>query len=115
LIAAPGLFRCELARVEVETQGRWTGGMTVTDFAAAAGGHNALVAMSVDVAGFWDLVLGAWQRAGAAMSRGGGPGPGTRLRTGWTAARIGAIRPAIAPDAPLSDGQPRRARRRRGC
>ena len=71
LIAAPGLFRCEPARVEVETQGRWTGGMTVTDFAAAAGGHNALVAMSVDVAGFWDLVLGAWQRAGAAMSRGG--------------------------------------------
>ena len=38
-------------------------------FAAPASGHNALVAMSVEVAGFWDLVLGAWQRAGAAMAR----------------------------------------------
>ena len=70
LIAAPGLFGCEPARVEVETQGRWTAGMTVTDFAAPASGHNALVAMSVDVAGFWDLVLGAWQRVSAAMPRG---------------------------------------------
>ena len=70
LIADPGLFGCEPARVEVETQGRWTAGMTVTDFAAAASAHNALVAMSVEVAGFWELVLGAWQRAGAAIARG---------------------------------------------
>jgi purine nucleosidase len=70
LIAAPALFGCEPARVEVETRGQGTAGMTVIDFAAPAGGHNALVAMSVDVAGFWDLVLGAWQRAGAAMTRG---------------------------------------------
>jgi purine nucleosidase len=70
LIAEPGLFGCAPARVEVETQGRWTAGMTVTDFAAAAGGHNALVATSVDVAGFWDLVLGAWQRVSAAAPRG---------------------------------------------
>jgi inosine-uridine nucleoside N-ribohydrolase len=69
LIAAPGLFGCEPARVEVETQGRWTAGMTVTDFAAPASGHNALVAMSVEVAGFWDLVLGAWQRVSAVMAR----------------------------------------------
>ena len=69
LIAAPELFGCEPARVEVETQGRWTAGMTVTDFAAPPGEHNALVAMSVEVTGFWDLVLGAWQRAGAAMTR----------------------------------------------
>jgi purine nucleosidase len=69
LIAAPGLFGCEPARVEVETQGRWTAGMTVTDFAAPASGHNALVAMSVEVAGFWDLVLGAWQRVSAVMTR----------------------------------------------
>jgi len=53
----------------VETQGRWAAGMTVTDFAAPPGEHNALVAMSVEVTGFWDLVLGAWQRAGAAMTR----------------------------------------------
>jgi len=70
LIAAPGLFGCEPARVEVETQGRWTAGMTVTDFAAPPSGHNALVAMSVEVAGFWELVLGAWQRVSAAMAGG---------------------------------------------
>jgi purine nucleosidase len=69
LVAEPGLFGCEPALVEVETQGRWTAGMTVTDFAAASG-HNALVAMSVEVAGFWDLVLGAWHRVSAAMTRG---------------------------------------------
>ena len=69
LIAAPGLFGCQPARVEVETQGRWTAGMTVIDFAATSG-QNALVAMSVEVAGFWDLVLGAWQRVSAAMPRG---------------------------------------------
>ena len=70
LIAAPDLFGCKPARVEVETRGQWAAGMTVTDFAAPADEHNALVAMSVDVRGFWDLVLGAWQRAGAAMTHG---------------------------------------------
>jgi len=44
--------------------------MLVIDFAAAPGGQNALVATSVEVAGFWELVLGAWQQAGAAMTRG---------------------------------------------
>jgi len=68
LVAEPGLFGCEPARVEVETQGRWTSGMKVTDCAAASG-HNALVAMSVEIAGFWDLVFGAWQRVSAAMTR----------------------------------------------
>jgi purine nucleosidase len=67
LVAAPGLFGCRPARVEVETQGRWTAGMTVTDFAADAGAHNALVAMSVDAPGFWDMVLGALHRTAAAM------------------------------------------------
>jgi hypothetical protein len=43
--------------------------MTVTDFAAPTSAHNALVAMSVEVAGFWDLVLGAWQRVSAVMTR----------------------------------------------
>jgi purine nucleosidase len=70
LLAGPGLFQFEPARVEVETQGRWTAGMTVTDFAAGPAGHNALVAMSVDAAGFWDLVIGAWQRLSTAMSHG---------------------------------------------
>lgn len=62
LIAAPGLFGCWPARVEVETAGRWTSGMTVTDFRAPASEHNALVAMSLDVPAFWDLVLAAYAR-----------------------------------------------------
>ena len=65
LVAAPGLFGCQPAHVEVETQGRWTSGMTVTDFGADA--HNTLVAMSVDAPGFWDLVLGALHRTAAHM------------------------------------------------
>jgi purine nucleosidase len=68
LVAAPGLFGCRPAQVEVETQGRWTAGMTVTDFSADA--HNALVAMSVDAAGFWDMVVGALHRTAAAMDAG---------------------------------------------
>ena len=68
LVVAPGLFGCQPARVEVELQGRWTSGMTVTDFSAPVTGHNALVATSVDVAGFWDLVLDAYGRAAAAMA-----------------------------------------------
>ena len=70
LVAAPGLFGCQPARVEVETQGRWTSGMTVTDFDADAGARNALVAMSVDVPGFWELVLGALGRTAAGMGAG---------------------------------------------
>jgi purine nucleosidase len=70
LVAAPGLFGCEPARVEVETAGRWTSGMTVTDFQAAGPDRNAQVATSVDVAGFWDLVLSAYDLAAAAMEAG---------------------------------------------
>jgi inosine-uridine nucleoside N-ribohydrolase len=65
LVVAPGLFVCRPAQVEVETQGRWTSGMTVTDFGADT--HNALVAMSVDAPGFWDMVLGALHRTAAVM------------------------------------------------
>jgi purine nucleosidase len=68
LVAAPGLFGCQPAQVEVETQGRWTAGMTVTDFGADA--HNALVAMSVDAARFWDVVVGALHRTAAVMDAG---------------------------------------------
>ena len=42
---------------------------SVPDFAAPPRGHNALGAMSVAVAGFWDLVLGACQRVSAVMAR----------------------------------------------
>jgi len=66
LVAAPGLFSGGPARVEVETAGRWTAGMTVTDFAAPESSRNALAVTSVDVPAFWDLVLGAYQRIPAA-------------------------------------------------
>jgi len=62
LVAEPGLFGCQPARVEVETAGRWTAGMTVTEFGAPAGERNALVATSIEVPGFWDAVIAAWAR-----------------------------------------------------
>jgi purine nucleosidase len=62
LVAAPGLITCRPARVEVETAGRWTAGMTVTDFTAPAASCNAQVGVAIDVGGFWDLVLDAYGR-----------------------------------------------------
>jgi purine nucleosidase len=66
--ACPGLLGCLPARVEVETTGRWTSGMTVTDFAAPEGERNALVATAIDVRGFWDLVLDSYHRVAVAMA-----------------------------------------------
>jgi hypothetical protein len=48
--------------------------MTVTDFEAPGfaeevDGGNARVAMSIDVDGFWELALGAYQRVAAGMGR----------------------------------------------
>ncbi len=40
--------------------------MTVTDFSGPAEARNALVAMTVDVPAFWDLVLSAYARIPAA-------------------------------------------------
>ena len=67
LVAAPGLFTCRPARVEVETAGRWTAGMTVTDFDAPARTRNARVAVAIDVDGFWDLVMDAYGRVAARL------------------------------------------------
>lgn len=67
MLASGGVFGCVPARVEVETAGRWTAGMTVTDFGVPPRQRNALVAMEIDVAGFWDLVLGAFARAADRM------------------------------------------------
>ena len=67
-VADPGLLGCLPARVEVETTGRWTSGMTVTDFRAPAAGRNALVATAIDVRGFWDRVIDAYANVAAAMS-----------------------------------------------
>jgi purine nucleosidase len=66
LVAEPGLFGCDPARVEVETAGRWTSGMTVTDFAPQEYAYNALVATAIDVPAFWDLVLDSYARIPAA-------------------------------------------------
>jgi len=70
LVAEPGLFGCRAARVEVETAGRWTAGMTVTQFRAPAGERNALVATSIEVPGFWDAVIAAWARVPTAQPAG---------------------------------------------
>jgi purine nucleosidase len=59
-IGRPDLFTSVPARVEVETRGEWTAGMTVTDFRSSI--PNALVPVTLDVDGFWDYVLGSYQR-----------------------------------------------------
>ena len=67
-VARPEIISCVPARVQVETAGRLTAGMTVTDFAAPPGDRNALVATGIDVAGFWDLVLDRYALVAAGMS-----------------------------------------------
>ena len=57
-LARPDLFTSQVARVEVETKGEFTSGMTIVDFHAEE--PNALVPRTLDVAGFWDYVLPAW-------------------------------------------------------
>lgn len=58
----PSLFTCVPAVVNVETAGHYTRGMTVTDFEVGDRRANALVATSLDVKRFWDLVVGAYER-----------------------------------------------------
>jgi inosine-uridine nucleoside N-ribohydrolase len=68
-VAEPDLFGLVPARVQVELAGQLTAGMTVTDFDAPgeAGSGNALVAMSIDVDGFWEVTLGTYARVAGAM------------------------------------------------
>jgi purine nucleosidase len=62
----PALVECVDGFVAVETRGEWTSGMTVTDFNGTLGRPpNARVATRLDVAGFWDLMVGALQAIGA--------------------------------------------------
>lgn len=64
-VIEPDVVGCRDAFVAVETQGRWTSGMTVVDFAGRLGRPpNAAVATTLDVPRFWDLVLGAVTRLG---------------------------------------------------
>jgi purine nucleosidase len=59
-VAEPAVFGLVPARVEVETSGRLTSGMTVTDFRTAE--PNSLIAMNIDTTRFWDLTLAAYGR-----------------------------------------------------
>ena len=66
-VAEPGLFGLVPARVQVETAGPLTAGMTVTDFEVSGGagqmsGGNAMVAMDIDVDRFWDVTLETYAR-----------------------------------------------------
>lgn len=54
-ISRPDLFTTVPARVEVETEGTWTAGMTVTDFRSSI--PNSSVAVKLDVDGFWNYVM----------------------------------------------------------
>lgn len=59
-VIAPEVMTVVDAFVAVETQGRWTSGMTVTDFGNAYGQPpNTLVATTLDVPLFWNLVIDA--------------------------------------------------------
>ena len=55
-VIAPDVMTVRDALVTVETQGRWTSGMTVTDFGRSS---NTLVATTLDVPRFWDLLIDA--------------------------------------------------------
>lgn len=57
-VARPDLFTSRRARVDVETTGTFTDGMTVVDFASSA--PNALVPVTLDVGGFWDYAEGVY-------------------------------------------------------
>ena len=57
-LAHPELFRSGQARVDVETKGEFTSGMTVVDFASSA--PNAIVPVELREDGFWNYVLAAW-------------------------------------------------------
>lgn len=64
----PSLVECRDAFVAIETVGRWTRGMTVTDFTGRLGQPpNARVATTLDVARFWDLMILALRRTAAGV------------------------------------------------
>jgi purine nucleosidase len=69
-VAEPGLFGLKPAWVQVETAGRLTSGMTVTDFdtpGVGADEGNTRVAVTIDVDRFWELTLGTYQRVAQSM------------------------------------------------
>ncbi len=61
----PGLFGGDHRHVAIETEGRYTAGMTVVDVHDKLGLEpNAFVLTRVDAAGFWDLVIDALRTLG---------------------------------------------------
>lgn len=62
-VARPDLFELRPARVDIETTGEFTTGMTVVDFDPPI--PNALVAMRLDVDGFWAYVESVYARVAA--------------------------------------------------
>lgn len=66
----PSLVTWRRSFVAVETEGRWTRGATVADLHHRLDeAPNAEVAITLDVAGYWDLVLGALDAVGRAAAR----------------------------------------------
>jgi inosine-uridine nucleoside N-ribohydrolase len=61
------VFTYTPARVEVETHGTLTSGMTVTDFAPPAG-LNTQVATAIDGDRFWKTVFAAYERLPVAQA-----------------------------------------------
>jgi purine nucleosidase len=57
-VSRPDLFTSRPARVEIETAGEFTAGMTVVDFDSPH--PNALVPVRLDTEAFWDHVLGCY-------------------------------------------------------
>ena len=62
-VTRPDLFASRPARVEVETRGEFTEGMTVVDFNAP--NPNAIVPITLDVNGFWAYVETVYARVAA--------------------------------------------------
>lgn len=63
----PGLIATVPARVEVETHGHFTSGMTVTDFDVPAGERNTSVATTLHREAFWDLLVTAFRQVAAGL------------------------------------------------
>lgn len=65
-VARPDLFDTRPARVDIETTGEFTSGMTVVDFESPA--PNSLIATRLDVSGFWAYVETVYARVAAEHS-----------------------------------------------
>ncbi len=64
-VISPEVVKVEEAFVAIETEGKWTSGMTVTDFRGRMGlAPNTQVATKLESDGFWDLMVDALERIG---------------------------------------------------